>query len=102
MDGIDRLILLYKADVAAEKDTIEGIENALGYLTEAGKLVPDEVQAAIMAQKAQAFEARLAALQSAAREAEAQAAQEAEAAAKTEAEEAAGENTGNVEPPAEH
>ena len=82
MDGIDRLILLYKADVAAEQNTREGLETALGYIAAAGKLVPDEIQAALMTRKAETFQARLKALQA---EAEAVAAREAEAGKKADA-----------------
>jgi hypothetical protein len=44
INQIDRLILFYKADVAATKGTRAGLEAALGYLDEVAKLNPDDIE----------------------------------------------------------
>ena len=51
INQIDRLILLYKADVAATKGTRIGLEAALGYLDQAAKLNPDEIETELIKKK---------------------------------------------------
>ncbi len=51
INQIDRLILLYKADVAATKGTRSGLEAALGYLDQAVKLNPDEIETELIKKK---------------------------------------------------
>ncbi len=51
INQIDRLILLYKADVAATKGTRSGLEAALGYLDQAAKLNPDEIETELIKKK---------------------------------------------------
>ena len=90
LDNIDRLILTYKADVAASRGTIDDLTAAVGFLQEADKLTTDETQEALIAQKILAHETAIDALeeqaaaeQAAAEQAvaEAEEAQQAEAAA---------------------
>ncbi|WP_197904704.1 histone H1-like repetitive region-containing protein [Desulfosarcina alkanivorans] len=82
LDNIDRLILTYKADVAASRGTIEDLTAAIGFLKDADKLTTDKAQEEINAQKIAAHLATITMLeeQAAAAEAEAeQAAADAEA-----------------------
>lgn len=51
INQIDRLILLYKADVAATKGTRSGLETALEYLDQAAKLNPDEIETELIQKK---------------------------------------------------
>ena len=51
INQIDRLILLYKADVAATKGTRNGFETALDYLDQASKLNPDEIEIELIQKK---------------------------------------------------
>jgi hypothetical protein len=51
INQIDRLILLYKADVAATKGTRSGLETALDYLEQAAKLNPDEIETELIQKK---------------------------------------------------
>ncbi len=51
INHIDRLILLYKADVAATKGTRSGLEAALGYLDQAARLNPDEIETELIKKK---------------------------------------------------
>ena len=51
INQIDRLILFYKADVAATKGTRSGFETALDYLDQAAKLNPDEIEAELIQKK---------------------------------------------------
>ncbi len=44
INQIDRMILFYKADVAATKGTRTGLEAALEYLDQAAELNPDEIE----------------------------------------------------------
>jgi hypothetical protein len=94
LDNIDRLILTYKADVAASKETVDGLKSAIGFLKDADKLTKDEALAGVIAQTIASHEAAITALEEqaaaeqAAAEAEAEAAQ-AEAEALPQAEEAA-------------
>ena len=51
INQIDRLILLYKADVAATKGTRSGFETALDYLDQAAELNPDEIETDLIRKK---------------------------------------------------
>jgi len=51
INQIDRLILFYKADVAAIKGTRSGLEAALGYLDQAAKLDPDDIETDLIKKK---------------------------------------------------
>jgi hypothetical protein len=51
INQIDRMILFYKADVATTKGTRAGLEAALGYLDEVGKLNPDDIEAELIKKK---------------------------------------------------
>jgi hypothetical protein len=50
LDNIDRLILTYKAGVAARRGTIEDLNSAIGFLQELSNLTPDEAQKESIAQ----------------------------------------------------
>ncbi|MDX1708695.1 MAG: hypothetical protein R3274_08860 [Desulfobacterales bacterium] len=51
INQIDRLILLYKADVAAARGTRNALESALGYLDQAAGLNPDEIETELIQKK---------------------------------------------------
>ena len=51
INQIDRMILFYKADVAATKGTREGLEAALDYLDQAATLNPDEIETELIQKK---------------------------------------------------
>ena len=51
INRIDRLILLYRADVAAIKGTRSGFETALDYLDQAANLNPDEIETELIQKK---------------------------------------------------
>ena len=51
INQIDRLILFYKADVAATKGTRSGLETALDYLDQAAELNPDEIETELIQKK---------------------------------------------------
>jgi hypothetical protein len=51
INHIDRLILLYKADVAASKGNRAGLEAALKYLEQAAELNPDEIETELIRKK---------------------------------------------------
>jgi hypothetical protein len=51
INQIDRVILLYKADVAAIKGTRSGLETALDYLEQAARLNPDEIETELIKKK---------------------------------------------------
>ena len=69
LNNIDLMILLYKADVAAGKETISDLEDAKDYLTEAGRLDLDDLQIDLVSQKIDAVDDLIADLK--AKEAEA-------------------------------
>ena len=60
---LDRLILTYKADVAASRGTIDDLKAAIGFLRSAGKLTTDKAQEELVAQKIAAHEATIKALE---------------------------------------
>jgi hypothetical protein len=51
INQIDRMILFYKADVAAAKGTRAGLEAALGYLDQAAELNPDDIETEVIKRK---------------------------------------------------
>ena len=51
INQIDRMILFYKADVAATKGTRSGLEAALGYLDQVAKLDPDDIETELIKKK---------------------------------------------------
>ncbi len=51
INQIVRLILLYKADVAAARGTRNALESALGYLDQAAGLNPDEIETELIQKK---------------------------------------------------
>jgi hypothetical protein len=85
INNIDLLVLQYKADVAASKDTIEGLESSLRYLKEASDFDMDQLQKRRVDRKISDVSARLKAL-------EAQAAAEKEATEKAAAQKKEAEN----------
>jgi hypothetical protein len=51
INQIDRMILFYKADVAATKGTRNGLEAALGYLDQVATLDPDDIETELIKKK---------------------------------------------------
>jgi hypothetical protein len=51
INSIDLMILLYKADAAASKGTVAGLETAIKYLDQASTLGPDDIEAKLIKQK---------------------------------------------------
>jgi len=51
INQIDRMILFYKADVAATKGTRAGLEAALKYLDQVAELNPDDIEAELIKKK---------------------------------------------------
>jgi len=74
IDGIELMTLLYKADVAASKSTLDSLEEALDYLDEAARLEIDTSQAELIDQKRETVRAAIDQLQTEAAGAETQAA----------------------------
>jgi hypothetical protein len=65
LDAINLMVLLYKADVAASKNSPEDLKAASGYLKEALSYQMDELESARIKQKAEAVNQRLAELNAA-------------------------------------
>ena len=63
LDNIDRLILTYKADVAASRGSIDDLKAAIGFLNAADKLTTDEAQEELVARRIAAHEAAIEALE---------------------------------------
>jgi cell division septation protein DedD len=63
LNNIDLLILLYKADVAAGKDTMADLKEAKGFLTEASRLDIDKMKMNLVHQKIDAVDKEIASLQ---------------------------------------
>jgi hypothetical protein len=66
LNNIERMTLLYKADVAISKDNEDALESAIGLLKKAGTLTPSPAQTNEITQKIEQARARLAELKSAA------------------------------------
>ena len=58
LNNIDRLLLLYKADVAINKNTPESLESALTYLKQADERTSDKAQSELIAQKRNLIKSR--------------------------------------------
>ncbi len=67
LNNIERMILLYKADVAISKDTDDALQSAIKLLKMAGKLTPSAAQAEEITQKIERARERRAELKSAAK-----------------------------------
>ena len=63
LDNLDRLILTYKADVAASRGTIDDLKAAIGFLQAADKLTSDKAQEELVAQKIAAHRSTISALE---------------------------------------
>jgi len=63
LNNIDLMILLYKADVSAGKDTIADLKEAKGFLTEASRLDIDKMKMNLVHQKIDAVDKDIASLQ---------------------------------------
>uniref|UniRef100_UPI003568F177 hypothetical protein n=1 Tax=Desulfosarcina sp. TaxID=2027861 RepID=UPI003568F177 len=63
LDNIDRLILTYKAEVAASRGTIDDLKAAIGFLNAADKLTTDKVQEEVIARTIAGHEAAIMALE---------------------------------------
>jgi hypothetical protein len=74
LNTINLMVLLYKADVAASKDTINDLEASLKYLQEAYDVEMDQLQKELILQKTAAASAKLQLLKAQAVEAEEKAA----------------------------
>jgi len=62
INHIDLMILIYKADVAASKGTVTGLDSAIKYLYQASALGPDDIQAKLINQKLESIQKLKAAL----------------------------------------
>jgi hypothetical protein len=56
INSIDRMILLFKADAAASKATLAGLEAAVKYLDQASAHDPDEIEKKLIRQKLESIE----------------------------------------------
>ena len=63
LNRIDRMVLLYKADIAVSRDTIPELKTALEYLSRATSLGPDEIDSALIKQKIDSIRVRMAAIE---------------------------------------
>jgi colicin import membrane protein len=63
LDNIDRLILAYKADVAASRGTIDDLNAAIEFLNAADKLTTDQAQSDLIARTIATHEVTIAALE---------------------------------------
>jgi len=63
LNKIDRMVLLYKADIAVSKDTIPELKTALEYLNRANALGPDEIESGLIQQKIDSIRARMAVIE---------------------------------------
>lgn len=60
LDRIDRMVLIYKADIAINKDKIPELKAALEYLNRASSLGPDSIESELIRQKIESIRARIA------------------------------------------
>ncbi len=63
LNKIDRMVLLYKADIAANKDAIPELKTALEYLNRANTLAPDEMELGLIQLKIDSIRTRMAELE---------------------------------------
>ena len=68
LNTIERMILLYKADVAISRNTEDSLESAIKVLKDAGKLNPSAIQAEEIAQKIETARERIKSLKTEAAE----------------------------------
>jgi hypothetical protein len=101
LDNIDRLILTYKADVAASRGTIDDLKAAIEFLNAADKLTTDKAQKELIARTIAAHEAAIDVLEEQAAAEQTAAETEAKTATAQKAEDAPeDEGTGENPPPA--
>jgi len=62
LDRIDRMVFIYKADIAISKDTVPEMKTALEYLNRASSLGPDAIESELIRQKIESARARMAVL----------------------------------------
>ncbi|MBU1713818.1 MAG: hypothetical protein KKD47_12060 [Proteobacteria bacterium] len=65
LDRIDRMVLLYKADIAISKDTITELKAALEYLNRAKALGPDTIESELIRLKIEWVRERIAVIETA-------------------------------------
>jgi hypothetical protein len=65
LDRIDRMVFIYKADIAISKDTVPEMKTALEYLNRASSLGPDAIESELIRQKIESARARMAVLETA-------------------------------------
>jgi hypothetical protein len=63
LNKIDQMILIYKADIAASRKTVESLEQAMDYLKEADKIEGDQMVATLIAEKQNEIDKTLRALE---------------------------------------
>jgi hypothetical protein len=63
IDSIDRMILVYKADAAAGRGTVDGLHDAQTYLKRAAALRPGEIEAKLISEKLDSVQKQLNLLQ---------------------------------------
>lgn len=63
LNKIDRMVLLYKADIALNKGTISDLKTALEFFKRATLLGPDEIEAELIKRKMDSIMERMAALE---------------------------------------
>lgn len=63
LNKIDRMVLIYKADIALSKGTISELKTALEYLKRASLLGPDEIESELIKHKIESIIVRIAALE---------------------------------------
>ncbi len=99
LDNIDRLILTYKADVAASRGTIDDLKAAIGFLNAADNLTTDKAQEELIARTIAAHEAAIDALEDQAAAEQTAAEAEAEAATAQQTEDTPEEGGSGENPP---
>jgi hypothetical protein len=65
LDRIDRMVLLYKADIAVSKDTITELKAALEYLNRSSSLGPDAIESELIRHKIESIRERMKAIETA-------------------------------------
>lgn len=65
LDRIDRMVLLYKADIAISKDTVTELKAALEYLNRAKTLGPDAIESELIRLKIEWVRERIAVIETA-------------------------------------
>jgi len=65
LDKIDRMVLLYKADIAISKDTITELKAALEYLNRSSSLGPDAIESELIKHKIESVRNRMTVIETA-------------------------------------